>query len=110
MNRTHFIPVLAIAVTGVIASASRCSNHSAPDPAVAALGQILAGKALLSANDSTWDEVHEFYKLREGKPAWVTDKPTERTREAVHVLRAAREHGPSLGRKRLEDVRQNHQR
>ena len=93
MNRTHFIPVIAIAVTGVLASATRCTRSTAPDPAVTALTTILAGNPLLAANDATWDEVHEFYKLRGGKPAWVSDKPNERTRDAVHVLRAAREHG-----------------
>ena len=85
--------MIAIAVTAVMASASRCSSNTAPDPAVAALGKILAGKPLLAVNDSTWEEVHEFYKLRGGKPAWVADKPNEKTRDAVHVLRSARENG-----------------
>ena len=93
MHRTQIIPVLAIALTGVIASASRCSSTSTPDPAITALGTILDGKPVRPVKDGIWDEVREFYSLRQGKPAWVSQKPTDKARAAGHVLQSAREHG-----------------
>jgi L,D-transpeptidase YcbB len=93
VHRTHFIPVVAIALTGVIGSATRCNRSTAADPVATSLGSILAGQPVLAVDESTWDEVHEFYKLRNGKPAWLSGEPNERTRAAVHVLRSAREHG-----------------
>lgn len=95
MHRTQIIPVLAIALTGVIASATRCSGTAAPDPVLTALNSVLAGKPVRPARDETWDDVHEFYRLRAGKPAWATDKPTGKAADAVHVLQSAREHGLS---------------
>lgn len=93
MKRPHLIPILAIALTGIVASASRCSGTTTPDPVVTSLGSILAAKPLRPLKDGIWDEVHEFYRLRTGTPAWVTDKPTDKTAHAVHVLKSAREHG-----------------
>jgi murein L,D-transpeptidase YcbB/YkuD len=93
VHRTQIIPVLAIALTSVIASATRCGGTAAPDPAVAALETILAGKPVQPVKDEIWDDVHEFYRLRAGKPAWVTDKPTDKAADAIHVLQSAREHG-----------------
>ncbi len=93
MHRTQIIPLLAITLTGVMASASRCSSTQAPDPAVTALASILAGKPIEPVKDGVWDDVHEFYGLRGGKPAWVADKLTARTNDAIHVLQSAREHG-----------------
>ena len=93
MHRTQIIPLVAIVLTGVIASSTRCSSKEAPDPAVSALTSIRAGKPVQPVKDEVWDEVHEFYRLRGGKPAWVTDKPTAKAADAIHVLQSAREHG-----------------
>jgi murein L,D-transpeptidase YcbB/YkuD len=93
VNRTQIIPILAIALTGVIASSTRCGGTAPSDPVVAALSTIVAGKPVQPVKGDTWDEVKEFYRLREGKPAWVTDKPTSKATAALHVLQSAREHG-----------------
>src|SRR5687768_3261639 len=93
VHRTQIIPLLAIALTSVIASATRCGGTAPPDPAVAALKTILAGKPVQPVKDEIWDDVNEFYRLRGGKPAWVTDEPTEKAKDAIHVLQSAREHG-----------------
>lgn len=77
----------------LITLAAGCGATVAPDPVTAALSGILAGKPVAPANAEDWEEVHEFYRLREGKPAWVTDEPTAKADEAIHVLQSAREHG-----------------
>jgi murein L,D-transpeptidase YcbB/YkuD len=110
VHRSRVIPLLAIALTGVIASATRCGSTTAPDPAVAALDTILAGKPLQPVKDGTWEDVKEFYTLRGGKPAWVTDKPTDRATDAIHVLQSAREHGLAPSdylEPKLEQLRQS---
>jgi murein L,D-transpeptidase YcbB/YkuD len=89
----HLQILRCFAVTLLIAVAAACGSAAAPDPVTTGLGEILAGKRLPPANDAVWDDVLEFYGLREGKPAWVTDKPTAKAAAAVHVLQSAREHG-----------------
>jgi murein L,D-transpeptidase YcbB/YkuD len=93
VHRTKLIPVLAIAITGVVASATRCSKATAPDPVLTSLGSILSAKPIQPVKDEIWEEVNEFYNLRAGKPAWVAKKPTGQATDAVHVLKSAREHG-----------------
>ncbi|MEO6221946.1 MAG: L,D-transpeptidase family protein [Vicinamibacterales bacterium] len=93
MNRTPIISLLAIALTGVITATSRCSSTDAPDPVLTALASSLAGKPVQPVKDEIWDDVKAFYNLRGGKPAWVTDKPTNKAADAVHVIQSAREHG-----------------
>ncbi len=76
-----------------------CGRAQKPDPVAVALGAIIAGKpsqvvpAEQPAKAEVWDDVHEFYRLREGKPAWVTDEPTSKANDALHTLQSAREHG-----------------
>ena len=110
VHRTQVIPVLAIALTGVIASATRCGGTAPPDPAVAALNTIVSGKPVQPVKDDIWDDVKEFYRLRGGKPAWVTDKPTDKTKDAIHVLQSAREHGLATAdylEPKIEQLRQS---
>ncbi|HUR21129.1 MAG TPA: L,D-transpeptidase family protein [Vicinamibacterales bacterium] len=110
MHRTHIIPILAIALTGLTASASRCSKTPAPDPVLTSLTEVLAAKPVQPVKDDIWDDVHEFYRLRGGKPAWVTDKPTSKATEAIHVLQSAREHGLATAdylEPKIEQLRQS---
>lgn len=63
------------------------------DPVTAALAEVLAAESGTPATSDLRNEVHEFYRLREGTPAWVSGAQKARAAEAVQVLRSARDHG-----------------
>ena len=83
-------PIALLVVTVAIAPGCR---RAAQDPVVFALGQILPGEPLRPAKAENWSDVREFYRQRAGAPAWVTDSPTSKAGDAIHVLQSAREHG-----------------
>ncbi|MBK9243141.1 MAG: L,D-transpeptidase family protein [Acidobacteria bacterium] len=98
------VPLVVVSSVLALATASAtmlagCGRAQKPDPVAVALGAIIAGKpsqvvpAEQPAKAEVWDDVHEFYRLREGKPAWVTDEPTSKANDALHTLQSAREHG-----------------
>lgn len=90
------LPLFRLSVLAIlVATAPGCRTASAPDPVTNALREVITGKPTPPANDAVWDDVLEFYRLRDSKPAWVTDKPTPKAADAMRVLQSAREHGLS---------------
>lgn len=87
----HRLPAVLLVAAVLVSPACR---GAAPDPVAVALGQILPGQPLKPARTAdNWTDVREFYRQRAGAPAWVTDAPTSKAGDAIHVLQAAREHG-----------------
>lgn len=86
----HRLPCVLAAL--ILVSATACGGP-APDPVVAALGGILPGGPPRPITADAWKDVRQFYQQRGGAPAWVTDAPTPKAMDVIHVLRSAREHG-----------------
>jgi murein L,D-transpeptidase YcbB/YkuD len=71
-----------------------CAQKDTTPQVNTAIEQMVAGKAVSSSTADAWNDVREFYKQRNNKPAWVTDQFTdERAADALMVLRAATDHG-----------------
>jgi murein L,D-transpeptidase YcbB/YkuD len=79
-----------------VSAATGCRHREIPETA-AALQLIRAGSPVAPGNThdaAVWTDVREFYKQREGAPAWVTHLSTSKqTADALQVLRTAPEHG-----------------
>jgi len=92
MQRVPLVILLAFVTSSAVIIAG-CGRAQEPDPVTVALTAIIDGKPTPPVKAEVWDDVHEFYRLREGKPAWVTDEPTSKATDALHTLQSAREHG-----------------
>lgn len=93
MLRVSTVIVFAFATATAATLAAGCGRAHKPDPVSVALGAIIDGKPSQPVKAEVWDDVHEFYRLRERAPAWVTDEPTSKATDALHTLQSAREHG-----------------
>jgi len=101
MHRT-LISVLVVLVVSFV-SATGCGG-TVVDPVTTAVTTVLAAKPATPVKDSLWDEVHEFYRLRAGKAAWVIDTPTANAAGAVQLLQSARDHGLAAEDYKATDV------
>ncbi|HYU77344.1 MAG TPA: L,D-transpeptidase family protein [Vicinamibacterales bacterium] len=71
-----------------------CGTKDSRPQVSTALEELVAGKPSSEVTAALWKEVGEFYKQRNGKPAWVDDKYTSRqAADALQVIRSARDHG-----------------
>jgi len=106
MPRVPTVPAFALVIATTVLLAAGCGRADKPNPVSVALGAIIDKKPAQSVKDEIWDDVHEFYRLREGKPAWVTDEPTAKATDAFHTLQAAREHGLNPADYKVDDLAQ----
>ncbi len=82
-------------VCGLVAAASAvgaCRNQA--DATSAEIQNIVTGQPPATIDRAVWNDLGTFYKLRNGKPAWVNDKaPSKRAKEALRAISLAGAHG-----------------
>lgn len=90
----RIVHVLLLPIVLLALLACGCTKKDTTPQVGAAIEQALSGKPVASSTAGAWKDVREFYKQRQNKPAWVTDRFTdERAADALIVLRSATDHG-----------------
>ena len=105
----RLVHVLLLPLVILALLACGCSRTNKTPEITVAINAILEGKPVESVPPKVWADVREFYKQREGAPAWVEHKHTEeRAAGALSVIRAARDHAQDSESYGEADIVQRH--